>query len=289
MGGKRKNYWFRPVIQVFFFALVALIVGNHFLVGKGNGIAFLSSASLHAICPFGGVVSIYQYLSVGTYVKKVHEASFILMYIMLFLTIFFGPIFCGWVCPLGSFQEWIGKIGKRLFSKKYNNFVPKAADKYLRYFRYIVLAWVIYATAITGRLAFEEVDPYFALFQFWTGEVAITAFAILAITMIGAIFVERPWCKYACPYGAVLSITGVIKIFRIKRNNQTCINCGLCNEACPMNIEVSKAGSVNHSQCITCMECTSERVCPVQDTVSLRFFGDNGKGFNLPVQGGKKA
>jgi len=167
--------------------------------------------------------------------------------------------------------------------------VPKAADKYLRYFRYIVLAWVIYATAITGRLAFEEVDPYFALFQFWTGEVAITAFAILAITMIGAIFVERPWCKYACPYGAVLSITGVIKIFRIKRNNQTCINCGLCNEACPMNIEVSKAGSVNHSQCITCMECTSERVCPVQDTVSLRFFGDNGKGFNLPVQGGKKA
>jgi len=56
-----------------------------------------------------------------------------------------------------------------------------------------------------------------------------------------------------------------------------------------MNIEVSKAGSVNHSQCITCMECTSERVCPVQDTVSLRFFGDNGKGFNLPVQGGKKA
>jgi len=287
MSSKSKNRPWRLLVQILFFALVALIVVNHYLAESGRGIAFLSSASLHAVCPFGGAASIYQYFVVGTFAKKIHESSFILMYLVLFLTILFGPIFCGWVCPLGSFQEWIGKIGKKLFEKKYNRMIPKTLDKYLRYGRYLVLAWVIYATAMTGKLAFEEVDPYFALFQFWTGEVAVTAFIILALTIAASLFAERPWCKYTCPYGAVLSITSLIRLFRIERNSSSCIDCKACDTACPMNIELSGMNAVRNSQCITCMQCTSEENCPVNETVSLSLPGRTNKPVNLSIQRGE--
>ena len=132
----RRRIWVRSLVQVFFFLLIALISVNHTLAESGRGIAFLSSASLHALCPFGGVVTIYQYATAGTFVQKIHESAFILMIVGFVLAFFFGPVFCGWVCPLGTFQEWLGKIGSKLFSKRrYNRFVPEKVDYVLRYLR----------------------------------------------------------------------------------------------------------------------------------------------------------
>ena len=82
-SGKKINL--RLIIQIFFFVLIAVIATNHALEERGMAISFLSSASLHAVCPFGGVVSIYQYVTAGTYVKKIHESALILMYLMLWL------------------------------------------------------------------------------------------------------------------------------------------------------------------------------------------------------------
>ena len=69
----RRQIWVRKLVQAFFFILVALISVNHTLAELGKGFTLLSSASLHALCPFGGVVTIYQYLAVGTFVQKIHE------------------------------------------------------------------------------------------------------------------------------------------------------------------------------------------------------------------------
>ncbi|PKM88837.1 MAG: ferredoxin [Firmicutes bacterium HGW-Firmicutes-12] len=263
----------RLVVQIFIFALIALITLSKTLEETGIIIPFLSTASLHALCPFGGVVSLYQYITTGTLVQKVHESSLVLMYIVILLTLAFGGVFCGWVCPLGSIQEWIGKIGRKIFKRKYNNFVPAGIDKYLRYLRYGVLAWVIYATAVTGKLIFVDVDPYFALFNFWSSEVAVAALVILGLTLVGAIFVERPWCKYFCPYGAFLGLGNLIRVFKIRRNNSTCISCKACDRECPMNIKVSESKVVLNHQCITCLECTSELACPVDNTVNLSVKG----------------
>ena len=210
-----KKIWPRTLSQIFFFALIALISINHTLSESGGGIPFLSQASLHALCPFGGVVSIYQYATAGTFVQKIHESAFILMIIGLFLAVLFGPVFCGWVCPLGSVQEWVGKLGKKLFKRRYNHFIPESLDRILRFARYLVLGWVVYMTAITGTLVFSNIDPYFALFNLWTSEVAIGGVVILAITLSGSLFVERPWCKYACPYGAFIGLSNLVRIFRI--------------------------------------------------------------------------
>ena len=196
-----KKLWIRSAVQIFFFGLIALIAVNHTLAEEGQGIAFLSSASLHAICPFGGVVTLYQLVTTGTFVQKIHESSVAIAGLVLLLAVLFGPVFCGWVCPLGTVQEWFGKLGRKLFKKRYNHFIPAKVDNVLRYLRYVVLAWVIYMTAVSGTLIFADYDPYFALFNFWTGEVAVTGYIVLGVTLAGSLLVERPWCKYACPYG----------------------------------------------------------------------------------------
>jgi polyferredoxin len=267
---RKRSIWMRSLVQTFFFALVALIAVNHTLVENGGGITFLSGATLHAVCPFGGVETLYKFITVGTFVQKVRESSFVLMTIVFGLAIFFGPVFCGWVCPLGTAQEWVGKLGRKIFkSKRYNHFVPTQLDKVLRYARYGVLAWVLYITITSGKLLFQDYDPYYALFSFWTGEVAVSAFIILGLTLILSLFVERPWCKYACPYGAVLGLTNLFRVFQIRRVAATCRNDGACDIKCPMNIPVSEKKVIRDHQCITCMECTSEAVCPVKETVIL--------------------
>ncbi|MBE0699257.1 MAG: 4Fe-4S binding protein [Anaerolineaceae bacterium] len=266
----RRNIWIRRIVQAFFFFLILLISVNHTLAESGQSIPFLSSASLHALCPFGGVVTIYQFVTTGTFVQKIHESAFVLMIIGLLIALLFGPVFCGWVCPLGTIQEWFAGIGRKLFKKRrYNHFIPAKIDRVLRYTRYLVLAWVIYMTAATGTLLFASVDPYFALFNFWSSEVAVGGLVVLGVTLLASLFIERPWCKYACPYGAVLGLTNLVRVFSIRRTASTCKLDGACDITCPMNINVSASSVVRDHQCISCLECTSEARCPVAGTVTF--------------------
>ncbi len=269
----RRKILIRPFVQWFFVFLVLAIAINHSLAETGQGITLLSDASLHALCPFGGVVTIYQYATSGTFVQKIHESAFVLMILAFILAILFGPVFCGWICPFGTVQEWFGKIGKRIFKRKYNNFIPYAIDRWLRYARYLVLAWIIYVTATSARLWFADFDPYFALFNFWTSEVAVGGLVVLGITLAASLLVERPWCKYACPYGAVLGVTNLFRVFSIRRNDGICKQDGACNRACPMNIPVSSLNVVRDHQCISCMECTTEASCPFADVVEFSTVG----------------
>ncbi len=266
---KSKSGLVRKITQISVFILIIIISISKWLAEKGFKIPFISDASLHAICPFGGVATIYEFVTSGSFIQKIHNSSFILMILGVIVAILFGAIFCGYICPFGTFQEWIGKIGRKIFPKRYNHFIPQKADKILRYLRYVVLVMVLYNTAVTAKLVFQSIDPYYALFNFFTNEVAITAYIVLGVITILSLFIERPWCKYFCPYGAFLGLFNFIRIFRIRRNKKTCINCKLCDKACPMNIEVSKKDVVNNHQCISCHRCTSDISCPVKDTVTI--------------------
>lgn len=275
MKKNRRRHWLRHIIQLFFFVLILFIAVGQQLREAGIAIPAFADASLHAVCPFGGVATIYNYIADGTFIQKIHDSSVILMYAVFLLTILFGPVFCGWICPFGTFQEFIGKIGRKLFGKRYNNLLPKKVDRVLRYLRYIVLALVLYNTAVTAKLIFQNVDPYYALFNMFTSEVAVTAYIILAVVVIASLFVERPFCKYVCPYGATLGLFNFIRIFKIRRKQSTCVSCNVCSKACPMNIDVSSSKTVYNHQCISCLKCTSENSCPVEDTVTLRVGGVN--------------
>ena len=267
----KKKPRIRFYVQIFFLILIALIAVNHTLAERGGGIPLIAEASLHAVCPFGGVVSIYQLITTATFVKKVHESSLVLMYIVLAAALLMGPLFCGWICPFGTFQELVSRIGGKIFKKKFNRFIPYKYDKYLRFFRYVVLFMVLLMTARSGQLLFADIDPYYALFQFWTGDVAVSALVMLLVVTVLSLFVERPFCKYFCPFGALLGIFNLFRLVPLRRNSISCINCGKCDRTCPMNIPVSSKDTVRNHQCISCYECTSgDGACPVENTLEFR-------------------
>lgn len=273
----KKASVIRFIVQISVFTLIFLIAVSAWLAEKGVSIPLIPDASLHAICPFGGVVTIYEFVTAGTFIQKIHSSSFILMLLGLIAAVLFGTFFCGYICPFGSFQEWIGKLGRKLFPKKYNRIVPKKLDRVLRYLRYLVLIMVLYQTAISAKLVFQTVDPYYALFNFFTSEVAVSAYITLGVITVLSLFIERPWCKYLCPYGALLGLFNSIRIFKISRKKNTCISCKKCDRVCPMNIEVSGKEVIRDLQCISCHKCTSEVSCPVKDTVAISI-GKGGSG-----------
>lgn len=283
---RTKMYWLRIFVQLFFFLLIVLISYNHYRAELGLSPILVGSPSLHAICPFGGVVTTYTYFTQGTYIKKIHESSFTLMWLILILTLFLGPAFCGWICPLGTVQEFIGKIGRKFLGKRYNHLLPPKADYWLRYIRYGILFIVVIMTIRELTLVFLNIDPYFALFNFWSDEVTVSSLIILGAVLIGSLFIERPWCKYLCPLGALLGVFNFFRIIPLKRNEKTCINCKQCDEVCPMNIEISNKKVVRNHQCISCLTCTDEVTCPVKDTLNFSFLKQKSNE-DTPVKGGK--
>ena len=157
---KHKRIWLRRAIQIFFFLLIALITLNSVLIARGITLPFLADASTHALCPLGGLVSLFQLATTGTLIRKIHESSVVLLVLVSLLSVAFGPVFCGWICPLGTFQEWLSSLGRKIFKRNYNSFVPARLDNYLRYLRYVVLIWAVYMVAISGDIVvFENVDP----------------------------------------------------------------------------------------------------------------------------------
>ena len=290
MTKKKLFPWIRRSIQILFFILIALGAVSHTLGEQGIVLPFVEGASLHALCPFGGVVTLWQFVTTGRIVRQIQESAIVLLGITMVLAVLFGPVFCGWICPFGSFQEWISALGKKVLGKKFNTLLPAKIDRWLRYLRYGVLAWAVYMTAMTGALVFKPVDPYYALFNFWTGEVALTGFIALALTVGLSLIMERPFCKYACPMGAVLGLSNLFRIFGLRREKASCIDCKLCDRACPMNIQVSGKGRILDHQCISCGECTSDRVCPVERTVDWTLIGTTLKASTdaAKIEGGKE-
>jgi len=291
---KQKKNLIRLAVQIFFLALIILISFNHFRSEQGLLPLLIGSPSLHAVCPFGGVVTIYTYFTEGAFVQNIQQSSVTLMWLVLGLTLLFGPVFCGWICPFGTVEEFVGKIGRKIFKRRYNNFIPFKLDKLLKYLRYIVLLLVVILTATSGKLLFANVDPYFALFNIWSSEVTRLSLLILGLILIGSLFVERPWCKYLCPFGALLGIFNFFRIVKLKRNEKTCINCKLCDQVCPMNIDISTSNAITDHQCISCLLCTDEITCPVSNTLNFSVLEkknpkeDSGAKIKESISGGGK-
>ncbi|GAB6189303.1 hypothetical protein JCM30566_10420 [Marinitoga arctica] len=232
-----QKFWL--FVQIIFVAFVIYVSIGHYLVENNPGLELFGVASLHTLCPYGGVVNLYTFFSTGDYVSKLHQSVFIMLFALFGLLLFTGSSFCGWICPLGSVQEWFGKLGKKLFKDKYNK-VPVKVDRVLRYLKYFVLAVIIIQTARTSKLIFEPYDPYYNLFNIWTDEIAITGYISVLLTLGFSLFIERPFCRYACPLGAINGLFNSFSILNIKRRKDTCINCSLCDRSCPLGIVVSE-------------------------------------------------
>ena len=209
-----------------------------------------------------------RYLAQITYFLLFFTTFFVSIRIFLILvliaTILGGPFFCGWLCPFGTMQEVIFKLSRILKLPKIK--INKKIHHYAIFFRYFSLLTItigiFYLLKIDARVHFLDVLRGDAL--------SIFVYSILAFFIIISLFFDRLFCNYFCIQGATYGLYSALRIFRIKRNEKTCINCKLCDKNCPMNIEISTKKYVNSLQCINCFKCTSK--CPKKNTLNYKLI-----------------
>jgi len=180
-------------------------------------------------------------------------AFFLLMFI---IALFFGPVFCGWLCPFGFLQELAGQVGKFL-RRRLKIRVPKLPYQ-TRYIR-IASALLMLTGMATGVLTLEGGRPDSILFA-----------AALAFLLMLNLLWPRFFCRTLCPMGALLGLTNLIKIYPL-RVQAFCVGCGKCNKVCPMGVQPGKRGDNRDLGCIACMECRA--ACPVESGLRLQSAG----------------
>jgi len=236
-----------------------------------------AGTSPESICPFGGIETIVTFLTAGVFVPHVHSSNLVLAAAVLLLAFTARGAFCGWICPLGFLQDLAAGLssfvqrnvpaafrGMRSLRRKAS---PLAVlDRPLRFLKYAVLAWAIWGTAAFGVMVFRDVDPWIALLDIGRESTGF-GLVVLALTLVGALFVDRPWCRYACPLGAANGIVARFSPVRLERSAAACVDCNLCTKSCPMGIEVAKATVITSTDCIGCLECVE--ACPRAGALEL--------------------
>ena len=268
-----KIKYFRLTVQIVMLIIVTIAALNHYLSTIGKEVPWISEALFHYICPVCGVTSIYQFFISSTlWVVKLKSSLGIIIGLAVMSGVLFGPIICGFICPFGAIQDLLSRVGKKIFKRKYNNFIRKKVDEKLKYLRYLVLVLTIILTATSSVMLLEALNPYHAYLSIFNRKftaLGIIGFIILALIIGLSFFVQRPWCRYICPYGAFLGLFNKIKVFRVFRNKNTCISCKKCTKECPMGIDVHEKEEVRSLSCISCMECVGEKVCPKNNTIAF--------------------
>jgi polyferredoxin len=250
---KARPLALRVLTQIAFVAIISNISIRHMLYGNGPG----GSMSIHSYCPLGGFETLFTLISSGSFLAKTTSFNITLFIVIVVSVFLFGRGFCGWVCPFGSVIEWLGRLGRKASFDVKN--IPPAVDRLLRSVKYLILASIVFGTYSTGRMVFAEYDPYPALFHFgvWT-EISSAAIVILALTLISSIFVERGWCRYACPLGAITAIFTKFSILRVAANSSTCVGCRTCSDnKCTMGIKKHQLEN-SSLECVMCLRCIED-------------------------------
>ena len=259
--------------------LVVLGLGLAIITGIGllHQLSGVPVVGVDALCPFGGIETIWTLISTGGYVKQIAASSVILLGVVLVTAVIFRRSFCGYICPLGAMQEFFGTIGKAIWPKGRPQ-VPTEIDKPARYLKYVVLAVFTVWTWQAAELVIRPYDPWVAFMHITSAEV-LTSFgiglAVLVVSLVGSVVYERFFCKYLCPMGGFLGLISRLSVFKVRREAATCIDCKACDKACPANIKVSEVETVASAECINCNECVD--ACPVKDTLHVATKGASGK------------
>ena len=206
----------RRLSQFAFFALILSASVPHNLSAAEG-----ATASLDALCPFGGVETLWRWLtSGGQFVAKTHLSNLVLALGLLIGALAAGGAFCGWVCPFGFVQDGLAWARARLRLPELR--LPARLDRVLRFGRYLGLALVLYQTISTVKLWFADYDPYRALFGLgWLFEFNLAehwpAYAITGAVLAGSFFVERV----------------KLNVATARTVSSDCIGCLACVQACP--------------------------------------------------------
>ncbi len=266
------------------FALLTLWIGVMFILwlrqASGSGAITISRPpGVEAFLPISALISLKYWLLTGTF-NTIHPASLVLLLIIVATAIFLKKGFCGWICPFGLISEYLAKVHVRLFDRPRR--LPRWLDCPLRSLKYLLLgffAWAIFWGMDVRDLAAFIDTPYnrvadVKMYLFFANASALTIKVLAALVLL-SILVRHFWCRYLCPYGALLGLLSWISPLKIHRNAESCIDCNKCTKVCPANINVAKAGTVWSDECNACLQCVD--ACPVKETLSLSVTTRKGK------------
>ena len=179
---------------------------------------------------------------------------------MLAVSAVFGRMMCGWLCPFGLMQEWLGKVNPR------QRYLPPVAA-YGKYLALVALALI--APYFLGYPLFCKLCPQGFLeggipqpllhpeLRALIGGWWYAKLAILAGTAVAVVFYKRAFCHAVCPLGAIFSLVNRISLVRMHYDRDACTDCMWCVRQCPQGIDPrSQLGS--HA-CVLCMRCAG---CP---------------------------
>lgn len=173
------------------------------------------------ICAVGSVQNVSLALFNKSYAIPVTALLFFI--IPLIFALLYGRVFCAGVCPLGAIQELTGIKPLKL---------PRTAEIVLASVPFIYLALAVIFAALESQFLICRYDPFVGIFRL-DAPYTILIFGILLL--LAGIFVNRPYCRFLCPYGVLLNIFSRFAGKHLTITPAECTNCRLCEESCPYN------------------------------------------------------
>ncbi|MCU0247087.1 MAG: 4Fe-4S binding protein [Bryobacter sp.] len=268
----RSQRW-RSSVQIAFF-LLNLWIGYEFYLFvrqfEGGVAGPARPAGVEGWLPIAGLMNTKYFLTTGT-MPAVHPAAAVLLMIFVAQSLLLRKAFCSWFCPVGTLSEWLWKFGRKTFRR--NFFLPRWLDVGLRSLKYVLLGLFLYA--IGGMTAAAIVDflgsPYglvadvkmLNFFRF----LSPTAAVVIGVLIFASVFVQNFWCRYLCPYGALMGLASLASPLRIRRTASKCIDCALCRKACPARLPVDTNTVIRSAECLGCLECVT--ICPAEGALAM--------------------
>ena len=227
-------------------------------------------AGVEGWLPIAGLMNL-RYFVLSHRVPEIHPAAMFLLIAFLAMAFLFRKAFCSWLCPVGTISEYLWRAGQKIFRRSFH--LPRWLDLALRSLKYLLLGFFVWAVA---SMAADEVSAFMSspygivadvrMLNFFR-HIGETAAIVLGLLVVASLFIQNFWCRYLCPYGALLGIVSLASPARIRRNVDSCIDCAKCAKACPSALPVDKLITIKSAECTGCLECVA--VCPAQDTLNF--------------------
>ncbi|MHB9093986.1 MAG: 4Fe-4S binding protein [Eubacteriales bacterium] len=274
---------FRNGIQAFF-AILSIYIGwqfyNYYRYLETSGMAgrAFRPPGVEAFIPLSSLVGLRAWLGTGTF-DPVHPAGLAILLTAILISFLFRKSFCGWICPFGFLEELLAGVGGKIFSKRLA--VPRWLDNLLRSLKYILLAFLVgsvFSMAAEAAVSFVDL-PYnkivdIKMLMFFLN-ISFKGLLVFGFLIFMSILFDHFWCRYLCPYGALMGLAGWLSPSSIKRNGELCVNCRACDKACPAHLKVSEVKTVLSPECNDCLNCTES--CPVPGALENTFMGKPGR------------
>ena len=227
-------------------------------------IAFILFPGLF-VSTFGALKDVYMAVIGGDFSISEYSEQIILLIAVLPITALFGRFFCGFLCSFGAMGELLSWISSKIIKKPV--VIGEKADRVLKWLKYVVLALNVVLIWTLSVSADSSDSPWnvFGMYSTYVGWTDLTAWisvggVLLLLIIVGDFLVERFFCRYLCPLGAVFSILSKLRLMKNKKRDENCGNCQMCSKKCSMGISLNKTNNVKSGECINCYKCVDS--CP---------------------------